>query len=219
MSTIVPPQPPLPTVDPGWIPSPLFRITVEQYEAMVDSGTLSSKDRVHLINGYLVVKRTQKPPHVTADGLLGAELARIVPSDRYYVRAASPIRLPERDSEPEPDRVVVRGTIRDYEGQHPGPADIVLVAEVADSSLADDRKLAAEVYGPAGLPVYWIVNPVHRQVEVYTDPGPAGYRSRIVYSEGQSVPVVIDGQPLGQIAVAEILPSRPAGPNPEEDGA
>lgn len=219
MSTIAPPQPPLPTGDPGWIPSPLFRMTVEQYEAMVDSGALSSKDRVHLINGYLVVKMTQKPPHVTADDLLGAELARIVPANHYYVRAARPIRLPERDSEPEPDRVVVRGTIRDYEGQHPGPADIVLVAEVADSSLADDRKLAAEVYGPAGLPVYWIVNLVHRQVEVYTDPGPTGYGSRVVYPEGQSVPVVIDGQPLGQIAVADILPSRPAGPNPEVNGA
>ena len=112
----------------------------------------------------------------------------------------------------------MRGTIRDYEGRHPGPGDIALVVEVADSSLAEDRKLATEVYGPAGLPLYWIINLVHRQVEVYADPGPGGYRSRVVYSEGQSVPVVIDGQPLGQIAVADILPSQPVGPNVEGNG-
>ncbi|MHB1562307.1 MAG: Uma2 family endonuclease, partial [Isosphaeraceae bacterium] len=67
-------------------------------------------------------------------------------------------------------------------------------------------------YGPAGIPAYWIVNLVHRQVEVYTEPGPGGYRTSRVFAEGQSVPVVIDGQPLGAIAVADILPSRPAGP-------
>jgi Uma2 family endonuclease len=218
MSTIVLPQPPNPTADPGWIPSPLYRMTVEQYEAMVASGAFSKTDRFHLINGYLVAKRTQKPPHVTADDLFGAELARIGPADRYYIRGAKPIRLPSRDSEPEPDRCVVRGTPRDYEGRHPGPDDIAPVVQVADSSLAQDRKMAAEVYGPAGLPVYGVINLVHRQVEVYTDPGPEGYRSRVDFSGGQSVPIVIDGQPLGQVAVDDILPSRPASPKAEGNG-
>ena len=120
---------------------------------------------------------TQNPPHWVADELCGAELARVIPADRYIITAAKPIRLPNQTSKPEPDRCVVRGTIRDYEGHHPGPGDIALLVEVADSSLADDRELAIEVYGPAGIPVYWIVNLVHRQVEVYADPGPEGYRS------------------------------------------
>ena len=62
MSTIVSPQPTIPTADPVWIPSPLYRMTVEQYEAMVASGAFSKKDRFHLINGYLVAKMTQNPP-------------------------------------------------------------------------------------------------------------------------------------------------------------
>ncbi len=219
MSTIALPQPTTSPADQGWVPSPLYRMTVEQYEAMVDSGVFSKRDRVHLINGYLVAKMTQKPPHTIADDLCGAELTRILPSDRYHIRPGKPIRLPSRGSETEPDRCVVRGMIRDYEDRHPGPGDIALVVEVADSSLTEDRKLATEVYGPAGLSLYWIINLVHRQVEVYTDPGPGGYRSRVVYSEGQSVPVVIDGQPLGQIAVADILPSQPVGPNVEGNGA
>ncbi len=69
----------------------------------------------------------------------------------WHLRTAKPIRLIGQDSKPEPDRCIVRGEIRDYV-RDPGPGDIALIAEIADSSLADDRKLATEVYGPAGYP-------------------------------------------------------------------
>jgi Uma2 family endonuclease len=203
---------------PAWVPSPLYRMTLDEYEAMVASGVFKGRSRFHLINGLLVEKMVQNPPHAIADTLCGDELDRVTPPD-WHVRSAKPIRLPGQASEPEPDRCVVRGTARDYEDRHPGPDDIALVVEVADSSLPQDRKLAEKVYGPAGIPVYWIVNLVHRQVEVYTDSGPEGYRSRAIFAEGQSVPVVIDGQPLGEIAVADILPSRPARPIAEGNGA
>ncbi len=214
MSALITAQPIIPPPEPAWVPSPLYRLTVEEYEAMVASGVLKSSPRFHLIRGYLVAKMTHNPPHAIVDELLGPALTGILPADRYHARAAKPVRLPGRDSEPEPDRCVVRGTPRAYESHHPGPEDIALVAEIAESSLADDRKLATEVYGPAGIPVYWIVNLVHRQVEVYTDPGPGGYRSCRVFAEGESVPVMIEGQLLGAIAVADILPSRPAAPAP-----
>ena len=211
MSPIAPGRPTIPASDPGWIPSRLYRMSVDEYEAMVESGSLKSRSQFHLINGYLVAKMTQNPPHRVADELCGAELTRVVPPDRYHIAGAKPVRLPGRDSEPEPDRCVVRGTIRDYEDHHPGPDEIALIVEVADSSLADDRTLAAKVYGPARIPVYWIVNLVERQVEVYSDPCPAGYLSIEVFPEGQSVPVVIDRQQLGQIAVLDLLPFRPHG--------
>jgi Uma2 family endonuclease len=219
MSAIASASPVLPAPEPGWVPAPLYRLSVDQYEAMAASGAIPTSHRVHLINGCLVTKMTQKPPHVVVDDLLGVELARVVPGRRYHVRGAKPVRLPSRHSEPEPDRCVVRGRILDYAEQHPGPADIVLVAEVADSSLATDRKYATEVYGPAGIPVYWIVNLVHRQVEVYTEPGPAGYGSCAVYPEGQSVPVVIRGRQVGRIAVKDILPPHRRRPKPRADGA
>ena len=134
----------------------------------------------------------------------------------WYIRAAKPIRLPGQASEPEPDRCVVRGTIVDYAERHPGPDDVALLVEVADASLADDRKLAAEVYGPAGIPVYWIVDVNGRRVEVYTGPGPQGYGTPEIFAEGQSVPVVIDGREVGRIAVADILP--PPRPRAEAGG-
>ena len=124
----------------------------------------------------------------------------------WYVRAAKPIRLPGQKSKPEPDRCVVRGTIRDYSRRTPGAADVAIVVEVAESSLAEDRKMATEVYGPAGIPAYWIVNLVDRRVEVFTGPHPAGYASFAVFVPGQAIPVEIGGQQIGAIAVEDILP-------------
>ena len=100
---------------------------------------------------------------------------------------------------------MVRGDWRDYSGRYPEPADTALVAEVSISSLDADRAMA-EIYGKAGIPVYWIVNVDDRQVEVYSDPGPSGYRSHEVLAPGHVLRVVVDGVEVGEIAVADILP-------------
>ena len=80
-----------------------------------------------------------------------------------------------------------------------------MVVEVTDTTLAKDRR-RKRTYGPASIPVYWIVNLIARQVEVYTDPTSDGYASRTDYAPGADVPVVIAGITVGQIAVSEILP-------------
>jgi Uma2 family endonuclease len=193
-----------PSSDRSWIPSSLYRLTLEQYEAMVATGIFTGRDKVQLINGYLVAKMTQNTPHATADDLCGDRLNRMIPRG-WYVRVAKPIRLPSESSEPEPDRCVVRGGIRDYSARHPGPADLALVVEVADSSLDDDR-MQADIYGRAGIPVYWIINLIDRQVEVYSNPGPSGYQSLEIFAPPHVLTVMIDGVEVGEIPVAEILP-------------
>jgi Uma2 family endonuclease len=80
-----------------------------------------------------------------------------------------------------------------------------MVVEVADTTLAKDRR-RRRIYGPAGIPIYWIVNLVGRHVEVYTEPTSEGYASRTDYAAGAHIPLVIDGVTVGQIAVADILP-------------
>ena len=207
MSTITPTMPPAPTGVPAWVPPRIHRMTVDEYERMVASGAIASRNRFHLINGYLVDKMTHNPPHAVADELCGRELLRIMPPG-WHLRSAKPVRLPAQDSEPEPDRCVARGTIDDYDERHPGPDDVALIVEVADSSLAEDRDYATNLYGPAGIPVYWIVNVRGRRVEVYTGPGPQGYGPPEIFAEGQSVPVVIGGREVGRIAVEDILPPR-----------
>ena len=124
-----------------------------------------------------------------------------------------PVRIPERDSEPEPDLAVVRGDVDDYDDHHPGPADVALVVEVARSSLADDRALA-QTYGGGGIPVYWIVNVDARQLEVYAHPAPGAraggtYPPPTIMGETESVALTIGGQLVGRIAVADLLPRLP----------
>ncbi len=91
------------------------------------------------------------------------------------------------------------------------------VDEASLTSLDQDRGEKRMAYARGRIPVYWIINLVHRQVEVFADPEPDGYGTSKVYPEGQSVPVVIGGLPLGEIALNDILPpplaAQPAGGN------
>ena len=207
MSTIASSQPmtlPAPVVPPDWVPEPLYRMTLEQYESLAAAGVLTTQDRVHLINGYLVQKMTHKPPHAIADELCGEALRLILPTG-WSLRSGKPVRIPGLASEPEPDRCVVRGGIRDYVGRHPNPPEVALIVEVSKSSLAQDRNMAG-VYGRARIPFYWIVNVIDGQVEIYSNPGPDGYATLEVLAPGHVLTVVIEGVEVGQIAVEDILP-------------
>ena len=91
------------------------------------------------------------------------------------------MRIPDFD-EPEPDVAIVRGTDDDYKHRRPGPDEVGLLVEVSEATLDRDRneKLPADAKGR--IPIYWIINLVARQVEVYTDPGPDGYRSSQIFT-------------------------------------
>jgi Uma2 family endonuclease len=202
MSTITR-QPPRPTA--RWVPKRLARLSVDQYEAMVDSGVFTKRDRFTLINGFLVAKVPKSPRHTYIAKNLARKLQRLVPSG-WDVRIEDAVRLAE--SKPEPDVSIARGDIEDYADRDPGPADLAMVVEVAASSLSEDRQMA-NVYGPAGVPVYWIVNLKAREIEVYSllkRRGASGYGKPRVFKAGQSVPLVIEGVEVGRIAVADILP-------------
>jgi Uma2 family endonuclease len=207
MSTITPTGPLTAPAISNWLPSPtsIYRITVDEYEAMVDSGFLGKRHRIHLIDGILVRKMTKKPPHVIACERTRNALLRIVPPG-WRVTTEAPLRIPDVN-EPEPDLAVVRGDALDeeFEQRHPEPADVVLLVEVAHSSLDEDLKMAG-IYAGARIPFYWILDVVQGQVLVYSQPGPSGYGACEVLMPGHVIPVVIDGVEVGEVPVAEILP-------------
>jgi Uma2 family endonuclease len=177
---------------------PLARLSVEKYEAMIASGALSKDDRFELIEGTLVAKMTKNPPHSTGSELCGDAIRRLLPAG-WHVRIEKPVRIPARDSMPEPDVSVARGAIRDYEDRDPGPEDVALVVEVSDTTVRADRALAA-TYG--AIPVYWLVNIPDRQLEVYT----TGATAPAILVETDVVELVIAGQRVGQIRVTDLLP-------------
>jgi Uma2 family endonuclease len=184
---------------------PLHRITVDEYERIIASGSLEDPSRVELIDGYMVDKMGKNAEHSYTTKEAVKAFDRRLPAGWTW-RQEQPVRIPAYD-EPEPDISILRGTDATYRHRIPTAADVGLLVEVSDSTLSTDRGLKLAAYARDGIPVYWIVNLVDRQVEVYTRPTKAGrYRSRQDYKPGQQVPVVIGGQQLPPIAVDDILP-------------
>ena len=202
MTTITTPPVPL-ILPPGLVP---YRLTVDQYEAMADAGILHKHDRLELIEGMLVKKMTKKPDHSAGSEKGRRAIDRALPAG-WHTRHEQPIRIAPRDSEPEPDIAVVQGEVDDYTTRHPGPAETALVVEVARSSLAADRALA-KTYGGGGIPVYWIVNVVDRQLEVYANPTEGVYPDPTILAETATVDLILAGQVVAQIPVADLLPRK-----------
>lgn len=128
--------------------------------------------------------------------------------DGYIVRLPGPMTKGD-DSEPEPDVAVVRGSISDYDKQHPSAA--VLIIEVSRSSLQYDLQTKPHLYASMGVPDYWVLDLSNRRLVVHRDPetevhAPFGYAY-------QSVTIVSDGgevspleKPHASLAVADMLP-------------
>ena len=106
-----------------------YRVSVDQYEAMIREGIFTKHDRLELIEGILVEKMTKGTRHSTASEKCRRAIERVVP-DGWHLRIEKPVRIPGGSSEPEPDLSVVRGEIDDYEGRNPEPADVAAIVEV-----------------------------------------------------------------------------------------
>jgi Uma2 family endonuclease len=120
----------------------------------------------------------QKPAHAYVVALLTAFLTAAFP-ERVRVQLA--IAVADPTSEPEPDLVLLRSTIRDFADRHPGPADIALVIEVADTSIEFDRGVKSRLYARAGIQEYWIVDIPGRRTIVCRRPDGDEYGSVVMY--------------------------------------
>src|SRR5262245_19934296 len=179
MSTVAPPRPASSLAAPE-----VYRLTIDEYERLADAAILDD-DRVELIDGYLVRKMPKKPPHIwTVADVLRALEAML---SGWWCRKEDPVRIPKYD-EPEPDVAAVRGSLDDYRDRMPGPKDIGILVEVAETTLGRDRGEKKMAYARGRIPVYWIINLVDRQVEVYSDPRRGQYRASRVLKPGQDVP-------------------------------
>jgi Uma2 family endonuclease len=190
-------------------PASLRRFSVEEYHELIRIGMLKGEERVELLEGWIVYKMTHNPLHdVVVDRVQEALRDRV---DRREWRVRVQSATTTTDSEPEPDVVVARGPAERYLQRHPGPEDIALLVEVADSSLARDRGQKLRLYARAGITVYWIVNLPEAVVEVYSDPsGPVAapeYRTSERFRKGDAVPLRIAGRALASIPADELLPT------------
>ena len=186
-------------------PFPVMRLTLQQYWDLRESGFFEQYEvQYELLQGWLVPKMPQNPSHALVVFEINRRFSSSLPK-KWLLRTQSSITT--ADSEPEPDGVVALAPITRYASRHPRGEDIGLLIEVADSSLSKDRR-KGEIYAAEGIPVYWIINLVDRQIEVYTQPDAANskYRHQETRSPGESVTFELDGEVVQTIAVDDLLP-------------
>ena len=162
-----------------WAPT-VKRWTRAEYERLVDLGAFE-RESIELIDGQLLVAEPQGASHASTVGAIDEALRAVLPRG-WIVRTQAPISLDDA-SEPEPDPAVVQGRHADY--RHAHPARPALVVEVAESSLAFDRRQKGSFYARARIEDYWIANLLDRVLEVYRDPvedasAPSGWRYRSI---------------------------------------
>ncbi|MEM9919752.1 MAG: Uma2 family endonuclease [Bacteroidota bacterium] len=159
--------------------------TVQEYHQLAEIGILKESDRVELLYGDIVTISPTKSAHAgMVDSMI--ELLIIKLYKKANIKCQNPISL-DKLSEPEPDIAVVKYKADGYSSQHPGPEDIYLVIEVADSSLEKDRQVKGPLYAKAGIPEYWIINLSDRQIEIHREPKDGAYCFQQTVSEGGRV--------------------------------
>ena len=143
-------------------------ITVAEYQRMGEVGILGEDDRVELLEGLLTVMSPIGPRHALAIDAL-TELLVVAVHGRAKVRVQNPVTL-DNGSEPTPDVTVVRTRWPGYPARHPGPDDVLLLVEVADSSIRVDLGAKRDIYARAGVGEYWVVDLTKDVVHVHRTP-------------------------------------------------
>jgi Uma2 family endonuclease len=166
-----------------------YRFTVDEYHKMGKAGIFDEDDRVELIDGEIIEMSPINPPHAWCVDYLSMLLNRSLPED-FIVRVQNPIYVDDIN-EPQPDVAVLKPGDYLRREQHPGPDDMILVVEVADSTVRTDRTRKVPRYAQAGIPEVWLVNLPKKVVEVYSEPVGGKYQSIMRVGRGQTLTVKI----------------------------
>lgn len=161
------------------------KFTVKEYNQMIEAGILTKYDRVELIRGEIVEMAAVGRRHAACvnrlNALFNQRLAEFV-----IVGVQNPVEL-EDNSEPQPDLALLR--LRDdfYEAGHPQAEDILLLVEVADTTIESDREVKIPLYASSGISEVWVVDINQQCLEVYRQPSSNGYQIIQKYYRGQSL--------------------------------
>jgi len=159
--------------------------TVTDYHRMAEAGILRAEDRVELIEGEIVDMAPIGNRHHSAVDRLNELFVQKL-AGKAIVRVQGSVRLNDRN-EPRPDLVILRRRDDFYATTFAGPADTLLLIEVADTSLAFDRDVKAPLYARTGIAEFWLVDVETRAITVFREPGAGGYRSETTVRGSQAV--------------------------------
>ncbi len=166
------------------------RLSVDEFHQMGVAGIFGEDSRIELIDGDLIDMSPIGVAHAgTVNGLNEALVEAC--ARRAIVAVQNPVRL-DQFSEPQPDFAVLRRRADFYRtGEPPGPADVLLLVEVADSSLRFDRQVKLPLYARAGIAEFWIVDVQRRVLEVHRTPAGNGYAEVVAYTPADQVALAL----------------------------
>jgi Uma2 family endonuclease len=159
--------------------------TIDDCYKMAEVGILSPVERVELIRGEILVMRPTGPRHGTAVDRTNRALVRLV-GDTAIVRTQGTVVL-DRFAAPQPDLVLLRPKEDEYVDRNPDAADILLLIEIADSSLDYDTTVKLGLYAILGIPEYWVADLHNHRVLIYTDPDRDAYRTKTEVRRGETI--------------------------------
>jgi len=195
---------PRPGSDQGLKP---YRMSVKQFERLIEAGAFPDRVRVELLGGVLFRKMTKNDPHDFAVGLLGAILNRLL-EPAWFAREEKSVVL-GKFWRPEPDVVVVRGPRQRYRDCAPRADDLGLLIEVSDVTYSRDRGVKWRRYAAVGIGTYWIVNLAQKRIEVYSRPSGQGqaaaFQDAKFYGTDAEVPLILDGREQGPVSVKDVV--------------
>lgn len=159
------------------------RFTIEEYHRMGQAGILAEDARVELIEGEIVEMTPIGSRHAACVDRFNRLFTGFL-GQRVIVRVQNPIRLGPY-SEPQPDLTLLRARPDFYAKAHPGPEDVLLLVEVADTTADLDRNVKVPLYAQARIPEVWLVDLTGECIEVFRRPTPQGYRDISQARRGQ----------------------------------
>jgi Uma2 family endonuclease len=177
------------------------RFNAREYYQMAKAGVLKPDAQVELLDGEILGMSPIGPFHGGVVNHLG-HLFHLLAHGRWVVSIQNPLHLDEH-SEPQPDLMLLKPAADNYKTRHPGPEQVLLLIEVADTSLEFDREKKLPAYGRAGIDESWLVNLEEETIEVYREPQLAGYHSITILRAGaQARPLAF---PDAEVDVADLM--------------
>ncbi len=177
--------------------------TRDEYYALAEAGILKPEDRVELIEGEIYRMAPIGNPHAGCVNRLVRRFSALTAADRAVLSPQNPVNLTDI-SEPQPDVTLLRPREDFYGESHPTPEDVLLLVEVADSSIGFDRHTKIPLYARCGILEAWLVDLTKEILEVHRDPTSAGYRQVRRLRRGDRI--APQAFPDFEIDVASILP-------------
>lgn len=183
------------------------RFSVEDYHRLIDLGFFGDNDRIELVQGELVEMAAQGTKHIFCCQAL-SERFHVLLYQKAISYCQAPILL-SPSSEPEPDLTILKLDPDRYRNRKPEASDVLMVIEVADSSLDYDRRVKGQLYAQAGIEHYWIFNVLDRQLETFQSPqqlpnGLFQYTNSQIYLPSQMV--ILPAPLVGTLDLLEVLP-------------